>query len=68
MIMHGFLLVDPTPLTNLQIVALTEMVRVGRGWRHPDGVRWIVPVDGPKTIQEKCLREGWAKESIEVAH
>jgi len=66
--MRGFLMVDPTPLTNLQIAALNELVRIGQGWRHPDGVRWIVPVESPKTTREKCLREGWAKESIEVAH
>jgi len=66
--MNGFLLVDPTPLTNLQIVALTELVRVGKGWRHPDGVRWIVPVEDPTRTRDKCFRKGWAKDSIEIAH
>lgn len=63
----GFLLVDPSGLGEKQAVELDNAVVFWKGWRHPDGVRWILPVQYPKTLKEKWIRQGWPVDSIQIA-
>ena len=61
-------MVDPTGFTVEQWGELREGIALGRGWLHPDGVRWIIPVEAPKTTKERWVRKGLPDKAIEVAH
>lgn len=63
----GFLIVDPSAFTVQQVAELIEKSDNHGGWRHPDKVRWIIPVMSPKSAREKWVRDGWPADAVEIA-
>ena len=66
--MSGHLIVNPSVFTHAdQLAFLQERVATLRGWPHPDGVRWIVPVEAPTTTRGMWVRKGLPEGSVVVA-
>jgi hypothetical protein len=63
----GFLIVDPSAFTIEQVGQLLEKSDKHGGWRHPDKVRWIIPVIHPKYARDEWLKGGWPANSVEIA-
>ena len=64
----GFIIVNPTEFTATQKRELEKRVKAHAGWPHPDGIRWLLPVNSPNTTREKWVRAGWPSDSVEIAH
>ena len=65
--MNGHLVVDPTDFTPEQTTELEGRAANHGGWRHPDGVRWIIPTEHPTHTKERLVEDGWPLEAITVA-
>ena len=64
---EGFLLIDPSHFDAAQASKCCAWSTEHRGWLHPDGVRWIVPVEMPTHKREGLIRDGWPAEAIIIA-
>lgn len=64
----GHLIIDPGRFTHQsQASQLADHVHLYHGWPHPDGVRWILPVEQPRHTRERLIASGWPEGAIEVA-
>lgn len=64
---EGHLIIDPTTYTPEQHRQLNDRATQHNGWQHPDGTRWIIPVQGPTHTREQWIRQGWPPDSITIA-
>lgn len=65
---EGHLIIDPTTYTPEQHQQLNQHAHTRGGWQHPDGTRWIIPVQAPTTTREQLIRSGLPPETITIAH
>jgi hypothetical protein len=50
-----------------QASQLAEHIHLYRGWPHPDGVRWILPVESPSSTRQRLIASGWPEDAVAIA-